>query len=274
MKARDKKMSIISTVSYIIGVLLVALTTAFLTYKQDSEMLHDYRERLMELRSDHDKTLLEKAEIEKNCFTLEQINAGLLADNAKLTAERDAAKAQQKQPENVEIVAEPERGDLLPLPAAPTNIISMESYNIFVKNSEQAMLQEDCFTEDYGPLQGVRCYLHDGTTAYCAALSTNYADEIGTVLEVTLCNGVKFNVICADFKNPLGDPRKDWYGTPCRNYTEQDAVCVIEFVVVMERIPRSVRTAGTFTAMPELGGLYGEGGNIKEIRKVGRWWKP
>lgn len=272
MKARDKKMSIISTVSYIIGVLLVALTTAFLTYKQDSEMLDNYRDRIKELLSNHDKTLLEKAEIEKNCFTLEQINAGLLADNARLTAERDAAKAQQKEPENVEIAAEPERGDLLPLPAAPTNVISMESYNIFVKNSEQAMLQEDCFTDDY--FQGVRYYLRDGTKAYCAALSTNYADEIGTVLEVTLCNGVIFNVICADFKNPLGDPRKDWYGTPCRNYSEQDAVCVIEFVANMERIPNGVRTAGTFTAMPELGGLYGEGGNIKEIRKVGRWWKP
>lgn len=265
-------MSIISTVSYIIGVLLVALTTAFLTYKQDSEMLHDYRERLMELRSDHDKTLLEKAEIEKNCFTLEQINAGLLADNARLTAERDAAKEQRKEPENFQKAAEPERGGLLPLPAAPTNVISMESYNIFVMNSEQAMLQEDCFTDDY--FQGVRYYLHDETKAYCAALSTNYADEIGTVLKVTLCNGVSFNVICADFKNPLGDPRTDWYGTPCRNYSEQDAVCVIEFVVDMKRIPYGVRRAGTFTAMPELGGLYGDGGNVVKLTKLGRWWKP
>ena len=265
-------MSITSTVIYIIGLLLVALTTAMLVYKQDSEMLHNYREQLMKLLSDHAKTLLEKAEIEKNSLTLEQINAGLLADNARLTAERDAAKAQQKEPENVEIAAEPERGGLLPLPAAPTNVISMESYNIFVKNSEQAMLQEDCFTDDY--FQGVRYYLRDGTKAYCAALSTNYADEIGTVLEVTLCNGMSFNVICADFKNPLGDPRKDWYGTPCRNYSEQDAVCVIEFVVDMERIANSVRTAGTFTAMPELGGLYGDGGNVVKLTKLGRWWKP
>lgn len=265
-------MSITATVSYIIGLLLVAFITAISVYKLNSEMLHDYRERLMELHSDHAKTLLEKAEIEKNSFTLEQINAGLMADNARLKAERDAALSQQEETENVEIAAEPERGDLLPLPAAPTNVISMESFNIFVENSEQAMLQEDCFTDDY--FQGVRYYLHDETKAYCAALSTNYADEIGTVLEVTLCNGVSFNVICADFKNPLGDPRKDWYGSPCRNYSGQDAVCVIEFVVDMERIPRAVKTAGTFTAMPELGGLYGEGGNIKEIRKVGRWWKP
>ena len=279
MKARDKKMSITSTVIYIIGLFLVSFTTAMLVYKHDAEMLHNYRERIMELLSIHAKNLLEKAEIEKNSFTLEQINAGLMADNARLTAdnarltaERDAAKTQQVEPEIVENAAEPERGDLLPLPAAPTNVISMESYNIFVKNSEQAMLQDACFTDDY--FQGVRYYLHDGTKAYCAALSTNYADEIGTVLEVTLCNGVSFNVICADFKNPLGDPRTDWYGSPCRNYSDQKAVCVIEFVVNMERIPSSVRIAGTFTAMPELGGLYGEGGNIKEIRKVGRWWKP
>lgn len=235
-------------------------------------MLHDYRERLMELRSDHDKTLLEKAEIEKNCFTLEQINAGLLADNARLTAERDAAKEQQKEPENIRKAAEPERGGLLPLPAAPTNVISMESYNIFVENSEQAMLQEDCFTDDY--FQGVRYYLHDETKAYCAALSTNYADEIGTVLKVTLCNGVKIYVICADFKNPLGDPRKDWYGTPCRNYSEQDAVCLFEFVVDWTKLPRIVKDAGTFTVLPQFGGLYGDGGNVVKLTKLGRWWKP
>lgn len=113
-------MSITATVSYIIGVLLVALTTAFLTYKQDSEMLHDYRERLMELRSDHDKTLLEKAEIEKNCFTLEQINAGLLADNARLKAERDAALSQQEETENVEIAAEPAHSRQCPSSAVCT----------------------------------------------------------------------------------------------------------------------------------------------------------
>ena len=242
---------------------------------EQSEALEIAEKLYNDLHAERTRLLLEKAEIEKNVFTLEQINAGLMADNARLKAERDAALSQQEETENVEITAGPEQGDLLPLPAAPTNVISMESYNIFVKNSEQAMLQEDCFTDDYDDyFQGVRYYLRDRTIAYCAALSTNYADEIGTVLEVTFRNGVKIFVICADFKNPLGDPRKDWYGTPCRNYPGQDAVCVIEFVVDMERIPRAVKTAGTFTAMPELGGLYGEGGNIKEIRKVGRWWKP
>lgn len=239
---------------------------------EQSEALEIAEKLYNDLHAERTRLLLEKAEIEKNSFTLEQINAGLMADNARLKAERDAALSQQEETGNVEIAAEPEQGVLLPLPAAPTNVISMESYNIFVENSEQAMLQEECFTDDY--FQGVRYYIRAGMTAYCAALSTNYADEIGTVLEVSLCNGVSFNIICADFKNPLGDPRKDWYGTPCRNYPGQDAVCVIEFVVDMERIPRAVKTAGTFTAMPELGGLYGEGGNIKEIRKIGRWWKP
>lgn len=231
-------------------------------------------------------------------------NEDLFAENLALQRRQNAASeawsaitaaiTQQKETKKPETAApeakpEPENsGEVMPIPDAPTNVLSCEPYmtkekdesgnirykNAFAANSEQAMLQEDCFTDDYGPFQGVRYYLHDGTAAYCAALSTNYAGEIGTVLEVTLRNGVSFNVICADFKNPLGDLRKDWYGTPCRNYSEQDAVCVIEFVVDMERIPNGVRTAGTFTAMPELGGLYGEGGNIKEIRKVGRWWKP
>lgn len=102
-------MSTTATVSYIIGLLLVAFTTAISVYKLDSEMLHNYRERLMELHSDHAKTLLEKAEIEKNSFTLEQINAGLMADNARLKAERDAALSQQEETENVEIAAETDR---------------------------------------------------------------------------------------------------------------------------------------------------------------------
>ena len=273
MRAGDKTMIMILVMSAVLSLGAACLHLQRKVSEQ-SEVLTKTETLYNDVRREKNRLIIEKAEIEKNCFTLEQINAGLLADNARLTAERDAAKAQQKKPENVEIAAEPERGGLLPLPAAPTNVISMESYNIFVMNSEQAMLQEDCFTDDYGPFQGVRCYLHDGTTAYCAALSTNYADEIGTVLAVTLRNGVSFNVICADFKNPLGDPRTDWYGTPCRNYSEQDAVCVIEFVVNMERIPNSVRTAGTFTAMPELGGLYGDGGNVVKLTKLGRWWKP
>lgn len=174
--------------------------------KEQSEVLTKTETLYNDARREKNRLIIEKAEIEKNNFTLEQINAGLLAGNARLTAERDAAKQQQKEPENIRKAAEPERGGLLPLPAAPTNVISMESYNIFVKNSEQAMLQEDCFTEDYGPLQGVRCYLHDGTTAYCAALSTNYADEIGTVLAVTLRNGgsvMKTTDFCSYAELPL-----------------------------------------------------------------------
>lgn len=283
-------MSITSTVIYIIGLFLVAFTTAMLVYKHDAEMLHNYRERIMELLSIHAKNLLEKAEIEKKSFTLEQINAGLMADNARLTAERDAAKTQQKETKKPETAApeakpEPENsGEVLPIPDAPTNVLSCEPYmtkekdesgnirykNAFAANSEQAMLQEDCFTDE----NGIRYYKTGGKKCLCAALATAYSTEIGTVFEAELKNGTKLLIICADFKNPLEEANEPIYGTPCANYDVQDAVCLFEFVVDWTKLPRIVKDAGTFTVLPQFGGLYGDGGNVVKLTKLGRWWKP
>lgn len=273
MKARNKAMIYVLIMSAAVASLSVACLYLYNKTVEQSKALSKSETLYNDVRREKNRLIVEKAEAKKELVMLESINAGLLADNARLTAERDAAKTQQEEPEIVENAAEPERGDLLPLPSVSTNMISMEPFGNFAKNSEQAILQEDCFTAD-GFFEGVRYYLHDGAVAYCAALSTNYAAEIGTVLEVTLCNGVNFNVICADFKNPLDDPRSDYYGTPCRNYQGMDAVCILEFVVDMEKIPDRVKKAGTFTVFPELGGLYGYGGNIKSIRRLGRWWKP
>ena len=64
------------------------------------------------------------------------------------------------------------------------------------------------------------------------------------------------------------------YGTSCTNYDGQDAVCLFEFVVDWTKLPRIVKDAGTFTVLPQFGGLYGDGGNIVKLTKIGRWWKP
>lgn len=201
-----------------------------------------------------------------------------------------AAISQQKETKKTETAApeakpEPENsGEVMPIPDAPTNVLSCEPYmtkekddsgnirykNAFAANSEQAMLQEDCFTD----VNGIRYYKTGGKKCLCAALATAYSTEIGTVFEAELKNGTKLLIICADFKNPLEEANEPIYGTPCTNYDGQDAVCLIEFVVDWTKLPRIVKDAGTFTVLPQFGGLYGDGGNVVKLTKLGRWWKP
>lgn len=201
-----------------------------------------------------------------------------------------AALSQQKETKKPETAApeaspEPENsGEVMPIPDAPTNVLSCEPYmtkekdesgnirykNAFAANSEQAMLQEDCFTDE----NGIRYYKTGGKKCLCAALATAYSTEIGTVSEAELKNGTKLLIICADFKNPLEEANEPIYGTPCANYDGQDAVCLFEFVVDWTKLPRIVKDAGTFTVLPQFGGLYGDGGNVVKLTKLGRWWKP
>lgn len=201
-----------------------------------------------------------------------------------------AAISQQKETKKPETAApeakpEPENsGEIMPIPDAPTNVLSCEPYmtketdesgnirykNAFAANSEQAMLQEDCFTDE----NGIRYYKTGGKKCLCAALATAYSTEIGTVFETKLKNGTKLLIICADFKNPLEEANEPIYGTPCSNYDGKDAVCLFEFVVDWTKLPRIVKDAGTFTVLPQFGGLYGDGGNVVKLTKHGRWWKP
>ena len=276
-------MSIISTVSYIIGMLLVALTTAFLTYKQDSEMLHDYRERLMELRSDHDKTLLEKAEIEKNSLTLEQINAGLLADNARLTAERDAAKAQQKEPElqaseSNESALSSQSDDVLQtdatkpkerLPEGHTNVISGMPYTTITdKKSEQWALQLQAFTGKYG----IRCYFGGDHIYFLAAMGSAYGRTIGDAFRVTLKCGTVMYVMLGEFKDDGTDP--NFFGHPTTHADGYDVTCVLEFIYNAEHINSKALQAGNFCNIECFGGLHGYGGDIVDIEYLGRRWEP
>ena len=274
MKARNKKMSIISTVSYIIGMLLVALTTAFLTYKQDSEMLHDYRERLTELHSEHDKTLLEKAEIEKNVFTLEQINAGLMADNARLKAERDAALSQQEETENVEIAAD----EILQanaenlkerLPEGRTNVISGMPYTAITdKKSEQWALQLQAFTGKYG----IRCYFDGDHIYFLAAMGSAYGRTIGDTFRVTLRCGTELYVMLAEYKDDGTDP--NFFGHPTTHADGYDVTCVLEFIYDAEHINSKALQAGNFCNIEYFGGLHGDGGDIVKIEYLGRKWEP
>lgn len=160
---------------------------------------------------------------------------------------------------------------LLPPEGVHTNTFRCEDYRLFAKNSHQAMLQEDCFTD---MSTGIRYYLRKDGFYYCAAMGGAYGTEIGQAYAVQLRNGEVFNVIMADYKHPIDDVYPYDYGDGDVNYDGDDCINIIEFVVDMEEVPKEVKQAGTMSALPEMGGLYGYGGDIVKIEKLERVWCP
>lgn len=227
-------------------------------------------------------------EAEERNYSLELENERLTHLNEELKQDLEIERTNSKMLERAlldsiteaeEQAEEPEPDpNVMPLPDKPTNIISIEDcYSpAFTPDTPQGQLQNVCRTDRDGrsPFRGARYYEYNGQRAYCSALSTNYTKDIGTVFEVELECGFTFNVICADYKNALDDPRKDWYGTPCRNHDQEAAVCIIELLSELNDLDFDTKYHGTFTAQEALGGLHGHGGNVKRLTKIGRWWEP
>ena len=205
----------------------------------------------------------------------------LTSDIERITAENDelrqALRAALTAPPAAEPQQEPEERcekaaaspSLVPVGIA-TNMYCCEPYNKFAKNSDQAILQEDCFTDTS---TGIRYLLQDGKKYLCAAIATAYGTEIGRTFAVRLENGNSFDVIVSDFKHPIDNVRVDDFGDACANYDGEDALCILEFVVDLTYVPKAVKDAGTMSALEFFGGLHGHGGNITEITNTGRRWK-
>lgn len=160
---------------------------------------------------------------------------------------------------------------LLPPESVHTNTFRCEDYRLFAKNSQQAMLQEECHT---AYKSGVRYLLTEDNYYYCAAMGGAYGTQIGQAYAVQLRNGTEFNVIVADFKHPINDASPYDYGDSDTNYDGDDCINIIEFVVDMDAVPQEVKQAGTMSVLPEMGGLYGYGGDIVNIEKLERVWCP
>ena len=141
----------------------------------------------------------------------------------------------------------------------------------FHPKSDQYALQKDCTTDSH---TGIRIYISGGVTYYCAAMATAYGTEIGLTYKITLQCGTQFNVIVADFKHPIANASPTDYGDDDINYDGNYCINILEFVVDMQRVPAIVKSAGTMSALPEFGGLYGDSGNIVKIEYLGRKWKP
>lgn len=136
--------------------------------------------------------------------------------------------------------------------------------------SEQYALQRECYNHDE---YGIRVFSYGGKDYFCAALGSAYGRTIGDTWTITLECGTVFNVILSDFKD---DGTVDnFFGHSDINYDgDKNVINIVEFVVDMEYVPEKVVDAGTMSALPEFGGLYGSGGNVAKIEYTGQVWFP
>ncbi len=184
-----------------------------------------------------------------------------------------------------ETIQEQDEVSLLPV-GVDTNTFRCEPYQVAIRDecgnitgyksafhskSDQYALQQICTTDT---TTGIRIYTHEGTIYYCAAMATAYGTEIGLTYKVTLKCGTEFNVIVADFKHSLDSASSTDYGDDDINYDGNYCINILEFVVDMLAVPAEVKSAGTMSALPEFGGLYGNGGNIIGIKALERKWVP
>lgn len=160
-----------------------------------------------------------------------------------------------------------------------TNMFFCEDYRLLnVKGTHQYILQQECFTEEE---TGLRYYLDGEHRYYCVALGTAYGIDIGDAWNVTLENSEEFRIIYADYKHSIEeiDPfdfgdAYDSAGNQLYNYDGKPVMNVLEFVIDTCTAPRAMILAGTVSYYERFGRLYGNGGNITQMKYIERVWKP
>ena len=241
-------------IAFIISSLLLAAAAIFEIYEHQSlsEARRNYdaaQSAVLQLEQQNKTLRLKNAELSQQLET-ERINAEMLKQ-AFLDAEFP-----------VDIVEETEISEGLPLPTGHTNVISGMPYTAITnKQSEQWKLQLEATTDE----NGIRRY----NGYILAAIGSAYTHTIGDAFHVTLRCGSEFDVMCGDFKDDGSAP---FFGHPAKNYDGQTATCILEFIYDDDKLDDIVYYAGTFTALQEYGGLYGDGGDIVKIEYLGRKW--
>lgn len=247
------------------------------------ESLDAWQNQVVEKSMMLDNALIDKRLVVKEKAQLEvELNAALEVAEKKdthiaaLEAEVEhlktviAAKEQQKEPPRCENAAVTWTLDRLP--AGKTNTYRcMDFRTITDKSSGQYMLQNEdfTFTEDN---TGLRFSIIDGEKYYHAALATAYGIDIGNTWRVALDTGYTFNVIHAEYKHDIKNPRADDFGDPDVNYAGDETTSVIEFVNDMTVMPRELRGLGGMFS-EDFGGKAGVLGNIVEMNPTGRKWR-
>lgn len=233
---------------------------------------HTYEEAKYELEAKLETANFSKLQLKEQVTTLTEEKTAISNLYNELHEDHNKLQANYELLEDVIIKMRtaPEADKLLKerLPYGMTNTLRFMDYQkITDTTSIQYRLQEDCDTDVDS---GIRVYYINGTDYYCAALGSAYGRDIGDTWKVTLDCGTEFNIILSDFKD---DGTTDYFGQPDKNYDGEPCTSVIEFVVDNDYIPSSVKSAGTYTVLGGFGGLYGKGGNIIEMKYLGRVWE-
>lgn len=147
------------------------------------------------------------------------------------------------------------------IPDVSTNMYTYMDYRAITDvTSQQWAYQQVCDTNIYG-IREIGGY-------FAVAMGSYYSTTIGDTFHITLKNGSEFDVFLADCKDDA-DTDSVHMGTAIQNYDGKDCLNVIEFVVDTDVVSNSVKKAGTFSAMDQFGGLYGDGGDIISIEYTG-----
>ena len=248
----------------IYGLMLIAcvIGAVAITRMRADDKLEDVK---ITMQAEIDKNKIEYVKLDEFTSNLAQSNVNLRNENARLTEEietlNDVIVRMRTAPEANKLLKER-------LPYGMTNTLRFMDYRkITDKNSIQYELQEDCDTDVDS---GIRVYYANDTDYYCAALGSAYGRDIGDTWHVTLACGTEFDIILAEFKD---DGTTDCFGQSDKNYDGDPCTSVIEFVTDEDYMPSAVLSAGTYTVFGSLGGLHGKGGNIIEMKYLGRVWE-
>lgn len=262
------------------AVIILSAVVVYLTYRCRENAIRAAEALQQAYTAETDRKTMLDGEIEayneierlqQNNELLKSVNEALLKRSAEYRAEINRLKEMQTEAETRDESPAPAKDYSYDrLPGAPTNFYTCEPYDRFTKNSEQAVLQEECFTD---AITGIRYAVIDGQKYKCAAMATAYGTEIGNTYEIELECGTVENIILGDFKHDISTPSANDYGDPCKNYDGERCINVIEFIVDMRAIPPEVKNFGTMGILEQYGGLYGNGGNIKRITFTGRKWR-
>ena len=141
------------------------------------------------------------------------------------------------------------------IPDYDTSFKSYMSYKCITnKSSNQYKLQQKAYTDNMG-LRKVDDY-------YLVAMGTYYSDTIGDKFRITLEGDKTFDVMIGDIKADIHTDKNNMYSPVYNSNGKFISANVIEFIVDISKIDKSVRRLGSVNAYDEFKG------NIAKIERI------
>lgn len=273
----------------IIGIFAVSAVLAAVLAVHNVQELSDARARYDAMQKDRNELAGAKKiiELENEVLTAEnndlaELVASLNKENRALFDELQKARETPKNQDTVG-TSQRENAHLERLPeGVATNRYDCEGFS-FPEGTAQYKLQQLC-TNDWET--GIRIFTRDNIRYRCVAMGTAYGIDIGDAWEVTLRNGYTFPVVLADYQHDISFIDPNDFGERfvyddnwdiidnLRNYDGDPVVHVLEFIADLDAMPQAAKDAGGMHGLTIFGGKYGPGGNIVNLKYLGRVWEP